>query len=243
MTGEYRLVPDDILDRFPKINPSNYGHDDVSALNNWGVEVVLAAASQPEHVKEIANSLASTPVDDKKSGFSDIKPEHLAAHETTTNPVVDHKPENIDHKRYRDSDIAAGRPESVSALGVEAYSLVSSGRPSEPPDELVERAKAAWMKYDRRADYGPSLPFFMAAFAAGYAAEWKARADKLNDYVGLCVPTDEMVGAVAGAISHEREACAKVADMEAIQAIGWNPVFVAHRIAAAIRARKGGGND
>lgn len=42
--------------------------------------------------------------------------------------------------------------------------------------------------------------------------------------------------------TEEREACAKVADMEAIQAIGWNPVFVAHRIAAAIRAQKGGGN-
>lgn len=29
-------------------------------------------------------------------------------------------------------------------------------------------------------------------------------------------------------LSEEREACAKVADMEAIQAIGCNPVFVTH---------------
>lgn len=37
------MIPVEILDRFPEINPSNYGHDDVCNLNSWGVEVVLAA--------------------------------------------------------------------------------------------------------------------------------------------------------------------------------------------------------
>lgn len=36
-------VPMEIIDRFPEINPSNYDHDDVCALNAWGVELVLAA--------------------------------------------------------------------------------------------------------------------------------------------------------------------------------------------------------
>jgi len=40
----YELVPADLLDAFPEINTNNYSHDDVWALNAWGVEVVLAAA-------------------------------------------------------------------------------------------------------------------------------------------------------------------------------------------------------
>ncbi|MGP2493325.1 hypothetical protein ACTDI4_17070 [Mesorhizobium sp. PUT5] len=42
--GGYVLVPREIIDRFPEINPSNYTHDDACELNSWGVEVVLAAA-------------------------------------------------------------------------------------------------------------------------------------------------------------------------------------------------------
>ena len=37
------MIPVEILDRFPEINPSNYDHDDVCDLNSWGVEVVMAA--------------------------------------------------------------------------------------------------------------------------------------------------------------------------------------------------------
>ncbi len=40
----YALVPVEILDRFPEINPSNYDHDGACALNAWGVELVLSAA-------------------------------------------------------------------------------------------------------------------------------------------------------------------------------------------------------
>lgn len=39
----YQLVPVDLLDAFPEINPSNYDHDDACRLNAWGVELVLAA--------------------------------------------------------------------------------------------------------------------------------------------------------------------------------------------------------
>lgn len=39
----YSLIANEILDRFPELNMSNYGHDDVGALNNWGVELVLSA--------------------------------------------------------------------------------------------------------------------------------------------------------------------------------------------------------
>lgn len=51
----YKLVPVEILDRFPEINPSNYDHDDVCELNAWGAEVVLATTPQPSpaaHVPE-----------------------------------------------------------------------------------------------------------------------------------------------------------------------------------------------
>lgn len=44
----WQLVPSALIDAFPEINPSNYGHDDVCALNAWGVELVLAAAPKPE---------------------------------------------------------------------------------------------------------------------------------------------------------------------------------------------------
>lgn len=44
--GTHVVVAVEILDRFPEINPSNYNDEDVCALNNWGVEVVLAAAPE-----------------------------------------------------------------------------------------------------------------------------------------------------------------------------------------------------
>lgn len=43
----YAIVPVEILDRFPEINPSNYDHDGACALNAWGVELVLSAAPTP----------------------------------------------------------------------------------------------------------------------------------------------------------------------------------------------------
>lgn len=39
----YALVPIEVLDRFPEINPSNYDHSDACKLNAWGVELVNAA--------------------------------------------------------------------------------------------------------------------------------------------------------------------------------------------------------
>lgn len=44
VNGGWKLVPVEILDRFPEINQNNYNHDDVCNLNAWGVELVLAAA-------------------------------------------------------------------------------------------------------------------------------------------------------------------------------------------------------
>ena len=49
-TDTQRVVPLALLDSFPEINPSNYDHDDACALNAWGVELILAAAPQPEPV-------------------------------------------------------------------------------------------------------------------------------------------------------------------------------------------------
>ena len=43
----YVLVPVEIIDRFQELNPSNYDHDDVCALNAWAVELVLSAAPTP----------------------------------------------------------------------------------------------------------------------------------------------------------------------------------------------------
>lgn len=43
----YAIVPVEILNRFPEINPSNYDHDGACALNAWGVELVLSAAPTP----------------------------------------------------------------------------------------------------------------------------------------------------------------------------------------------------
>ena len=42
----YVLVPKEILDSFPEINPSNYDHGNVCTLNAWGVELVLATQGQ-----------------------------------------------------------------------------------------------------------------------------------------------------------------------------------------------------
>ena len=44
----WTLVPTEILDAFPEINPSNYDHDDACRLNAWGVELVLSAARSEE---------------------------------------------------------------------------------------------------------------------------------------------------------------------------------------------------
>lgn len=48
------MVPREIIDRFPEINPSNYDHDDACALNAWGVEVVLAASPAAPVVRKLA---------------------------------------------------------------------------------------------------------------------------------------------------------------------------------------------
>lgn len=53
-TEQWAVVPRDVLDRFPEINPSNYDHDDACRLNAWGVELVLAAAPQPEQAQQPA---------------------------------------------------------------------------------------------------------------------------------------------------------------------------------------------
>ena len=42
------LVPRELLDKFPELNTSNYGPDDVDELNAWGIELVLAAAPLPK---------------------------------------------------------------------------------------------------------------------------------------------------------------------------------------------------
>lgn len=42
-----RIVPKELLERFPEINPSNFDASDVDALNAWGIEVVLSAAPTP----------------------------------------------------------------------------------------------------------------------------------------------------------------------------------------------------
>lgn len=49
---KYKLVPVELLDRFPEINASNYGHEDACALNDWGCEVVLASVAAPEQQVE-----------------------------------------------------------------------------------------------------------------------------------------------------------------------------------------------
>lgn len=38
----YVLVPVELIDAFPEINPSNYDHDDACRLNAWGCELVTA---------------------------------------------------------------------------------------------------------------------------------------------------------------------------------------------------------
>jgi hypothetical protein len=38
----FSLIANEILDRFPEINSSNYSHDDVDRLNAWGIELVLS---------------------------------------------------------------------------------------------------------------------------------------------------------------------------------------------------------
>ena len=44
----YTLISTEILDRFPEINLSNYGPDEVDALNAWGIEVVTASVPVKE---------------------------------------------------------------------------------------------------------------------------------------------------------------------------------------------------
>ena len=44
---KYKLVPADLIDRFPEINPRDYGHYDVCDLIGWGVELVHAAVDAP----------------------------------------------------------------------------------------------------------------------------------------------------------------------------------------------------
>ena len=40
----YSLVSDELLSEFPELNQSNYGQDEIDALNQWGIDVVKSAA-------------------------------------------------------------------------------------------------------------------------------------------------------------------------------------------------------
>lgn len=51
--GDFVMVPREVVDRFPEINPSNYNHDDACTLNAWGVELVLSAAPQQHGQEEV----------------------------------------------------------------------------------------------------------------------------------------------------------------------------------------------
>lgn len=57
----YAIVPVEILDRFPEINPSNYDHDGACALNAWGVELVLSAAPTPPSTEDRWQPIATAP--------------------------------------------------------------------------------------------------------------------------------------------------------------------------------------
>lgn len=43
-TGEWVTVPREIIERFPEMNQFNYTHEDACAVNDWGIELVLAAS-------------------------------------------------------------------------------------------------------------------------------------------------------------------------------------------------------
>ena len=60
---DYAIVPVEILDRFPEINPSNYDHDGACALNAWGVELVLSAAPTPQVTEDHWLPIETAPKD------------------------------------------------------------------------------------------------------------------------------------------------------------------------------------
>ncbi len=51
-------VREELISRFPEINPGNYNDDDVEALNNWGLEVVAARSPAPDGVREALEKAA-----------------------------------------------------------------------------------------------------------------------------------------------------------------------------------------
>ena len=64
------MVPAEIVNRFPEINPSNYDHGDACALNDWGVELVLAATpSAPQQAEGLCDRIcgAIKAADDKST--------------------------------------------------------------------------------------------------------------------------------------------------------------------------------
>lgn len=86
MDKQYKLVPIELLDRFPEINLSNYGPDDVEALNAWGIEVALSAApEQPSFtVDDLAQEIRR--VDGKHDLGAAALAEKLFAFITSRNP-------------------------------------------------------------------------------------------------------------------------------------------------------------
>ena len=87
-TEQWAVVPRDVLDRFPEINPSNYDHDDACRLNAWGVELVLAAAPRQvqanvqalvEALEQIASYPTSRAAELSSAGCRAIARKALAA--------------------------------------------------------------------------------------------------------------------------------------------------------------------
>jgi hypothetical protein len=116
------MVPKEILDRFPEINPSNYDHDDACALNDWGVEVVLSAApTQPTtragfYAADMATAAAEAFEKGREAGLAEAEKD--AARYRWLRDVDNNFEQNVIHSFSKhwdemiDAAIAAQRGES-----------------------------------------------------------------------------------------------------------------------------------
>ena len=92
------IATDDLIERFPEINPGNYGEDDAIALNNWGIDAVAALVQLRERVAELEAENDALRADALRYRWLRVNPVWIGWNE-------DYLPEHID--KATDDAIAA----------------------------------------------------------------------------------------------------------------------------------------
>lgn len=178
------LVPREVLDRFPEINPSNCDHEDACALNAWGVELVLSAETSAQSLNEpFGNSEQLASLEQRSRELFEAQAVPLASPwERQWEPTKQYwrgqaaalsaQPRDADSLL---TEAECGVIETLLDLAYAAWSLADNGEDAGRESVTIERSDLA--KLSEHLDTLEALPDDRPGYTMGEAAKarWALR--------------------------------------------------------------------